>query len=41
MQNNSRGNIKGWNGDPGPQGHWKITQRGTVTIGDEAVATCL
>lgn len=24
MQDNGDGNVRGWNGDPGPQGHWKI-----------------
>ena len=22
MENNKEGNVRGWNGDPGPQGHW-------------------
>ena len=39
MQNNKDGNVRGWNGDPGPQGHWKFTQKGTVTIGNEVVPT--
>ena len=37
MENNKEGSVRGWNGDPGPQGHWKVTYRGTVTIGEEAV----
>ena len=39
MENNSKGNVRGWNGDPGPQGHWIATPKDTVTIGDEAVVT--
>ena len=30
MQSNAEGNVRGWNGDPGPQGHWKITQIGST-----------
>ena len=37
MENNKEGNVRGWNGVPGPQGHWIATLKDTVTIGDEAV----
>ena len=26
MQNDETGNVRGWKGDPGPQGHWKVDQ---------------
>ena len=39
MENNKEGSVRGWNGDPGPQGHWIATLKDTVTIGGEAVVT--
>ena len=39
MENNKAGNVRGWNGNPGPQGHWIATLKDTVTIGNEAVVT--
>jgi len=30
MQSNSEGNVRGWKGDPGNQGHWNITQIGST-----------
>ena len=29
MKNNDERNVHGWKGDPGPQGHWNITQIGS------------
>ena len=38
MQDNTLGNICGWEGDPDPQGHWKLT---TLPIGSSDVsASC-
>lgn len=31
MENNSKGNFRGWNGDPGPQGHWLFTEIDSTT----------
>jgi len=39
MQDNSKGNVRGWQGDPGPQGHWMITQKGTVIVGGQSLPT--
>lgn len=30
MENNAWGNVRGWEGDPGPQGHWKFTKIGST-----------
>ena len=30
MENNSKGYVRGWNGDPGPPGHWLFTEIGST-----------
>ena len=39
MQNNGDGNVRGWPGDPGEQGHWIITRKGTVIVGGREIPT--
>ena len=39
MQNGADGNVRGWNGDPGHQGHWYVEQKGTVIIEEQHIPT--
>ena len=39
MEDNDEGNVSGFKGDPGPQGHWTVTDVGTVTIDGKTVKT--
>ena len=39
MQDNPEDNVRGWPSDPGEQGYWIITEKGTVIIGNKSITT--